>query len=232
MFTLFSGACAASRTLIQLIMFRWIQRIGGGGIFALTQLVFFELVPPIRWPLYVSLVTGVVALSLAVGPLIGGAIALRGQWKWIFLLKYTLPNDCSAKFPLILLCSVPTCGTALIGLFVIFPAKLRNEPSAQDDSGSFTIKSLRRIDVLGSLLLLGACLLISTGLQQAALGYAWQSSLVLPLLLITVPLVVAFFIWEWYITSRRGYPEPVFPWRFCQSRIRIGMMLCVILLCP
>ncbi|KAF2256481.1 MFS general substrate transporter [Trematosphaeria pertusa] len=207
MFTLFSGACAASRTLIQLIMFRWIQRIGGGGIFALTQLVFFELVPPIRWPLYVSLVTGVVALSLAVGPLIGGAIALRGQWKWIFLLN------------------VPTCGTALIGLFVIFPAKLRNEPSAQDDSGSFTIKSLRRIDVLGSLLLLGACLLISTGLQQAALGYAWQSSLVLPLLLITVPLVVAFFIWEWYITSRRGYPEPVFPWRFCQSRIRIGMML-------
>ncbi|ORX93616.1 major facilitator superfamily domain-containing protein [Clohesyomyces aquaticus] len=207
LFTIFSGACGASQSLTQLIMFRWLQGIGGSGIFALTQLVFFEMVPPSKWPLYVTFLTGTVALSLITGPLIGGAIARSGHWRWIFL-----PN-------------VPVCGISIIGLFIMFPAKLWNEPSASDESSSFSIGALRRIDVLGGLVLLGACLLVSTGLQQAALGYSWSSSFVLPLLILTAPLVLAFFAWEWFITTRRKFPEPVFPWRFCRSRICVGMIL-------
>ncbi|KAF2825490.1 MFS general substrate transporter [Ophiobolus disseminans] len=86
-FTVFSGACGASQTLTQLIMFRWAQGIRGCGILALTQLVFFELVSPSKWPLYVALFSGIVALSLAIGPLIGGVITEQGQWRWIFWLK-------------------------------------------------------------------------------------------------------------------------------------------------
>ena len=56
-------------------------------VFSLVQLVFFELVPRAKWPTYVSLVSGVIALSLVVGPLIGGAIAQTGDWRWIFLIK-------------------------------------------------------------------------------------------------------------------------------------------------
>ncbi|KAF2438547.1 MFS multidrug transporter-like protein [Karstenula rhodostoma CBS 690.94] len=203
-FTIFSGACAASQTLIQLVMFRWVQGIGGCGIFALTQLVFFELVPPRKWPLYVSIVTAVVALSLICGPLIGGAIALTGQWRWIFLLN------------------VPICGIAIVGIFFTFPNKLWNEPATHHD---LSTASLRRLDLIGSTLLLGACLLISTGLQQAAIGYAWTSAFVLPLLLMTAPFSVAFLCWEWLITTRRENPEPVFPWRFCRSRKAVGMIL-------
>lgn len=89
-FTVFSGACAASQTLVQLIMLRWIQGIGGCGVFSLVQLVLFELVPRAKWPTYVSLVSGVIALSLVIGPLIGGAIAQTGDWRWIFLIKYVI----------------------------------------------------------------------------------------------------------------------------------------------
>lgn len=87
-FTGFSRACGASQTIMQLIMFRWVQGIGGCGIFALTQLVCFEMVPPAKWPLYMSLCSMTIAISLVVGPLIGGAIAEQASWRWIFLLKY------------------------------------------------------------------------------------------------------------------------------------------------
>ncbi|KAF2795478.1 MFS multidrug transporter-like protein [Melanomma pulvis-pyrius CBS 109.77] len=204
-FTIFSGACAASQTLTQLIMFRWAQGVGGCGIFALTQLMFFELVPPSKWPLYVGLFTVVVALSLVVGPLIGGFISVHHQWRWIFLLN------------------VPICSIALLGISFTIPSKLPTEPAANNSTG-FSKASLRRVDVLGSTLLLGACILISTGLQQAGLGYAWTSVFVLPLLLVVPIFIVAFFAWEWYVT-RRKTPEPVFPWRFCQSRICLGMVL-------
>ena len=70
------------------IQFRWLQGIGGCGVLALGQLVFFELVPPRKYPVYIALVTAVVALSLVVGPLIGGGITLHGDWRWVFLLKY------------------------------------------------------------------------------------------------------------------------------------------------
>lgn len=86
-FTLFSGLCGASKTLMQLIHFRWLQGIGGGGVFALVQLVFFELVAPRKWPAYISLVTGVIALSVISGPLLGGVIASKGGWRWIVLMK-------------------------------------------------------------------------------------------------------------------------------------------------
>lgn len=73
--------------MIQLIMFRWCQGAGGCGVFALVQLVFFELLPARKWPLYMSIVTGVVALSTIVGPLLGGGITVHGSWRWIFIFK-------------------------------------------------------------------------------------------------------------------------------------------------
>ena len=86
-FTLFSGMCGASQSLIQLIHFRWVQGIGGCGVFALVQLIFFEIVPATQWPTAISLVTGVITVSVIAGPLLGGAITMHTSWRWIFLLK-------------------------------------------------------------------------------------------------------------------------------------------------
>ena len=86
-FTLFSGLCGAAQTIDQLIMFRWCQGIGGCGVFALVQLLFMELVPRRKLPAYMAMVTAALALSLVIGPLLGGGITLHGSWRWIFLLK-------------------------------------------------------------------------------------------------------------------------------------------------
>ncbi|MCJ1438935.1 hypothetical protein MMC27_008325, partial [Xylographa pallens] len=88
-FIVSSGVCGASQTIIQLIMFRWVQGIGGCGIYAIATLLFFELVPPVKFANYTALATAVVSLAMSMGPLIGGAINSNGGtgiWRWVFLI--------------------------------------------------------------------------------------------------------------------------------------------------
>ncbi|KAF2108387.1 major facilitator superfamily domain-containing protein [Lophiotrema nucula] len=205
-FVIFSGACGAAQSMTQLVMFRWVQGMGGCGVFSLVQITFFELVPAPKWPLYMGLVTGVIAFALIVGPLLGGAITRNGSWRWIFLMN------------------VPAGVIAVSALLWMFPKTLWNEPAATRCLTSLS-GALRRLDFVGSLLLLGSCVLLSTGLQKAALGHEWGSSLIMSLLILSAPFIAGFFLWSWYVTTRRTLPEPVFPWRFCQSRIRLGMMV-------
>ncbi|OWY43019.1 MFS general substrate transporter [Alternaria alternata] len=206
-FTLFSALCGASQTLIQLIMFRWCQGIGGCGVYALTQLLFMELVPKRKFPQYMAGVSMVLALSMITGPLLGGGITLHGSWRWIFLLN------------------VPVGVLTAISLCFTLPRTLFNERAAQQKHPIFSKHTLRRLDFLGATLMLGTLVLLATGLQQASLDYAWSSNKVLPLLVASAPFAIAFFTWQWYATQRRTNPEPVFPWRFCQSRIQLGMII-------
>ncbi|KAH8730006.1 major facilitator superfamily domain-containing protein, partial [Phaeosphaeriaceae sp. PMI808] len=207
-FTIFSGACGGSQTVLQLIMFRWVQGIGGCGVLALGQLIFFDLVPPEKYTAYTTLITSVIASSLVTGPLVGGGITLHGQWRWVFLVN------------------APIGAVALVLLGWLLARPMWNEPAAKLSAGeSISRNLLRRLDIIGTVLLLGSCLLLTTGLQQAALGYNFSSAFVLPLLICSGPFCIAFFGWQWFITTRRTQPEPVFPWRFCQNRVRFGSIL-------
>jgi hypothetical protein len=125
--------------------------------------------------------------------------------------------------------SVPIGAASFLTLFLTFPTRLTNEACAANPKFTFrtvfSLQSLSRIDGLGFILLLAFCVFLVTGLEQAALGYPWTSGMVLALLVCASALLLPFFTWSWYVTSRRTSPEPVFPWRFLQSRIRIGMLL-------
>jgi MFS family permease len=67
-------------------MFRWLQGLGAAGIFSLA-LVFFELIPPSKYAISMSVTNSVVSLSFLTGPLVGGALTSSGGWRWIFLIK-------------------------------------------------------------------------------------------------------------------------------------------------
>jgi hypothetical protein len=105
------------------------------------------------------------------------------------------------------------------------PNTLWNEPAALENKKLFAVISLKRLDIVGSLLMASVLVLLATGLQQAAQGYAWSSAMVLGMLITCAGLLVAFLTWQWYATTRRTNPEPVFPWRLCQDRRRIGMIM-------
>ncbi|KAK7186533.1 hypothetical protein DPSP01_002037 [Paraphaeosphaeria sporulosa] len=204
-FLVFSAACGAAQTLIQLIMFRWLQGIGASGVFSLT-LVFFELIPPEKYAISTSVTNMVVSLSFLTGPLVGGAVTLTGKWRWIFLMN------------------VPVTSVALVILFFAFPKQLSREPVANRAAES-VIQRLKRFDVLGGMLLLGITVPLTTALQQAAQGIAFSSAFVWPLLLVAGLSLLGFLSWQRYITTKRRFPEPVLPWRFLQNRACVGIML-------
>lgn len=91
----------------------------------------------------------------------------------------------------------------------------------------FSLQSLNRVDGLGAMLLLGAGVLLITALQQAADGKSFAATVVLPLLVISGVMWVAFVVWSWFVTTKRTLPEPIFPWRFIKSRVCIGLVLFV-----
>ena len=82
-----SVLCGLAQNIDQLITFRAIQGIGGGGIGAITFAIIAELVVPRERGKYIGLFTSAYALSSVAGPLIGGWIVEQASWRWIFLVN-------------------------------------------------------------------------------------------------------------------------------------------------
>jgi uncharacterized iron-regulated membrane protein len=76
-------------------------------------------------------------------------------------------------------------------------------------------------------MLLIATLCLVAALEEAGIGYPWRSAFVITLLAISGILWVAFLLWERKVTLAATAREPVFPWRFVQSRVWLGMLLYV-----
>lgn len=84
---------------------------------------------------------------------------------------------------------------------------------------------IQRVDLFGAALLLIATLLLVAALEEADVEYPWKSAFVITLLTISGLGWIAFLLWERRITLQARLREPVFPWRFVQNRVLIGMLL-------
>jgi hypothetical protein len=82
------------------------------------------------------------------------------------------------------------------------------------------------VDGIGAGLMLATFTLLITGFEQASNFIPWRSAEVLTPILVAVPLLIAFLLYERYITRKTsGLVEPVFPWRFCTSRVIMGVLM-------
>lgn len=77
---------------ISRIIFRSLQGLGGAGVYSLTLFSFVRIVPYQHFDKVSSLAGGISSLGLVLGPLLGGAIASNGSWRWVFLYKYVYPD--------------------------------------------------------------------------------------------------------------------------------------------
>ena len=86
-FTAGSLAAALAPNSEVLIIARAVQGIGGAIVTPLSLTILSAAVPPERRALALGAWGGIAGLAIAIGPLVGGAIAQGLSWHWIFLLN-------------------------------------------------------------------------------------------------------------------------------------------------
>lgn len=82
-----SALCGLSRSMGELVFFRLLQGIGGGAVLPIALTIIADLFPVEQRLRIQGLFSGVWGLAAIVGPLIGGALADHGAWRWIFFVN-------------------------------------------------------------------------------------------------------------------------------------------------
>lgn len=85
-----SVACAMAQSLTQLILFRALQGLGGGGLMSLAQAAIADVVAPRQRGRYQGYLATVWAVSSIAGPLVGGWVSDHLSWRWLFWINVPL----------------------------------------------------------------------------------------------------------------------------------------------
>src|SRR5271156_3227050 len=97
-FLIGSALCGISQSLDELIAFRALQGLGGGGLMVSAQAAIGDVVPPSERGRYTGLFGAVFGLASVAGPLLGGFLTSDFSWRWIFYVN--LPLGILAMFVL------------------------------------------------------------------------------------------------------------------------------------
>ncbi|KAJ7472120.1 MFS general substrate transporter [Mycena latifolia] len=152
LFALGSALCGAARDQYVLIAGRTVQGLGGGGIRSLAVIILADLVTLEERGIY-GILTGLTwSVACVVGPIIGGSLAARGAWRWLFYLN------------------LPISGVA--AAFVVLFLRLPTPPG--------TIREkIGRLDLIGNLIIISSTTCCTLALTWGGATAPWTSFQVL-----------------------------------------------------
>ncbi|WP_411111897.1 DHA2 family efflux MFS transporter permease subunit [Streptomyces sp. c-19] len=129
-FLIGSALCGIAQNMPQLIAFRAIQGLGGGGLMVLSMAIVGDLVSPRERGKYQGLFGAVFGATSVLGPLLGGLFTEHLSWRWVFYIN--LPIGIVALFVIAAVLHIP----------------VRSTPHAIDYLGTFLIASVATCLVL------------------------------------------------------------------------------------
>ena len=157
-----SALCGGAQTMEQLILFRGLQGIGGGGLFALAFTIIGVVFSPLERPRLQGMMSAMWAIASIVGPTTGGFIVENLGWRWTFYVN--LP----------------------IG---IIPAALVLYALPEQQQVS---QQRRQVDYAGALLLAGGVVALLLAVMAGGQAAPWGSPYILSLFGAAVLLLAAF----------------------------------------
>ncbi|MET8975865.1 MDR family MFS transporter [Streptomyces sp. NPDC004539] len=87
LFLIGSALCGTAQNMPQLIAFRALQGLGGGGLMVLSMAIVGDLVPPRERGRYQGLFGAVFGATSVLGPLLGGLFTEHLSWRWVFYVN-------------------------------------------------------------------------------------------------------------------------------------------------
>ncbi len=89
-FTVASIACGLSSSLEQLVFWRIVQGLGGGGLISTSQAILRETFPPGQQGKAAGVFAMGVIVGPTIGPMLGGIVTDQLSWRWAFFINVPL----------------------------------------------------------------------------------------------------------------------------------------------
>ncbi|KAF7947982.1 hypothetical protein EAE96_009051 [Botrytis aclada] len=183
LFTIGSSLGGAAQSMPSLLVGRCLQGSGVGGILALTEALITDMVPLRQRGNAMALLGVVWALGSVTGPLIGGTLADRNAWRWIFYLN------------------LPIIVVGFVGC-VWFLKLERKERTIEE--------KLSEIDYIGSIIFVGSLTSFLIPLTWGGVNYSWTSWHTLVPLLIGATGLIIFCTFEAMLAKKPIIPTRLF----------------------